>query len=496
MAITERRLLLRMIERLGSPHQQGCAASDLCPVPVAWFAAVPVFALHGSSCVVPLRRVRRAAPILMNVRPTDALDALQTGTPHRLLGVAETQELEFKRAGYRLDVEAQCWELGKDVAAMANGGGGLIIVGVATGREWNQAEDIVTATDGIARSSVSETKYRSVIAREVYPPPEGVRVIWVGDDPGFLVIVVPAQPSDQSPAVLPRVFAPDSERPVKAFAVPSRDGSDTTWLPVGIVHRDLADGRRSRTNDPEPATPVAAPTFGCEDLRAHVEHIEQFMGWSDLPTLAISAWPRGPGRRPDDLYSPDGLAGALHHPPVFRSNGFGLSYAEAPKRIGQALVVTSQERCIWLEHTGVLTAATSASTEFLAWAQRDALPDSNDALRINAWVIAEYTLTFTTLVEQALIPRYGPCDIAVSIQGASGRRRALALAPGAPDHAFSSFGQRQATGPDLLDCFPFDGTAEQAAFRIVLSIYEFFGHRTQDLPFAEDGRIPVAKFAP
>jgi hypothetical protein len=433
---------------------------------------------------------------LIDVTPADALDALQAGTPHRLLGAAETQHLEFKRAGYQLDVEAQCWELGKDVAAMTNGGGGLIIIGVATGREPNQADDIVKAADGVARSSVREAKYRSVIAREVYPPPEGIRIIWVGDDPGFLVIDVPAQSSDQSPAVLPRIFDPDNERPVRAFAVPSRDGSDTTWLPVGIIHRDLADGRRSRTTGPEPAVTVDAPTFGCGDVTAHVEQIEQFMGWSDLPTLAITAWPIGTRRRPDDLYSPDGLFGALHRPPVFRANGFGLSFAEAPKRIGQALVVASQERCIWLDHTGVLTAATSASTEFLAWTQRDAHPESTEALRINAWVIAEYTLTFTTLVEQSLMPRYGSYELAVSIQGASGRRRALTLAPGTPDQAFRSFGQRQATGPDLLDCLPFAGTAEQAAFRVVLAVYEFFGHRAHDIPFAEDGRITVAKLAP
>ncbi|MFF1569806.1 helix-turn-helix domain-containing protein [Streptomyces sp. NPDC058293] len=67
--------------------------------------------------------------------PTDlksALAALDAHEPLSLLGLRETQWLDAKGGPYQLANPRSVEELAKDVAAFANVGGGLIVIGIAT----------------------------------------------------------------------------------------------------------------------------------------------------------------------------------------------------------------------------------------------------------------------------------------------------------------------------------------------------------------------------
>src|SRR5438067_1534205 len=70
----------------------------------------------------------------------EALAILESGEFDQLIGRPETPEVEFKGEPYQLDRETQRFELAKDVSAMANAAGGVIIFRAQTfGWFWRQA---------------------------------------------------------------------------------------------------------------------------------------------------------------------------------------------------------------------------------------------------------------------------------------------------------------------------------------------------------------------
>ena len=64
--------------------------------------------------------------------PQEIIKILESKEYHNLVGVVETDEVEFKREPYQLDMNSQKQELSKDVTGLANSKGGVIVIGVKT----------------------------------------------------------------------------------------------------------------------------------------------------------------------------------------------------------------------------------------------------------------------------------------------------------------------------------------------------------------------------
>ena len=71
----------------------------------------------------------------------ELLLALERRDYDSILGTAESEQIDFKEAPYQLDSPRQRWELAKDVAALANARGGLIVLGFRTSRDENHLVD-------------------------------------------------------------------------------------------------------------------------------------------------------------------------------------------------------------------------------------------------------------------------------------------------------------------------------------------------------------------
>ncbi|WP_030390999.1 RNA-binding domain-containing protein, partial [Streptomyces sp. NRRL S-241] len=123
-----------------------------------------------------------------------ALAALEAHRPGSLLGLRETQWLDAKKAPYRLTEDPKAVEeLTKDVAAFANGGGGVIVVGIATRLEHD--EEVLDHVVGVDPAAVNVDQIRKLIRQRVSPAPRGVRVGWSGAEGNerVLFIEIPAQ---------------------------------------------------------------------------------------------------------------------------------------------------------------------------------------------------------------------------------------------------------------------------------------------------------------
>jgi hypothetical protein len=136
-------------------------------------------------------------------------DILASGDFAQFIGMAEDAVLEMKRQHYDLaTAAADRYELAKDVSALANSGGGYILIGLATQKEPERQIDVVNALNLIAAASFPIPQCEGMIDTHVYPRIEGLAVTWRqanGTTDGLGVIYVPPQREDLKPFIISKV---------------------------------------------------------------------------------------------------------------------------------------------------------------------------------------------------------------------------------------------------------------------------------------------------
>ncbi|MEV4333646.1 RNA-binding domain-containing protein [Streptomyces sp. NPDC049597] len=202
-----------------------------------------------------------------------ALAALDAHHPDALLELRESQWIDAKKQPYQLSAPAVAEEFAKDVAAFANGGGGVIVIGIATRPE--RGEEILDHIVGVDPDAVSPDQVRKVLLQRITPAVRGLRIGWSGPDDGqrvaFLHIPV------QAPGQLFVVAAPTGKngapRP-DTVAVPIRDGDGTHWLPRTEVQQLLAAGVKA-SGMPTPEALAALVQEAAAATRADVLRVGQ-----------------------------------------------------------------------------------------------------------------------------------------------------------------------------------------------------------------------------
>jgi hypothetical protein len=204
--------------------------------------------------------------------------------------VTERAELDWKQklpmtaaADDRAAKEAQQAELAKDIAAMANSGGGMIVYGVAEARvEGTSAADRVVPVGPVDERTVRVI--RQVAGNLIYPPVTGIELYPIApedaSEEGVLVLLVPDSPD------APHLIHSKNR---DWFGVPYRHGPDTEWMverQIADAYRTRQEGRRRRLEefDDRFARFIASCGVGVHD------------NW-----IVAMALPETPLRRPRDL---------------------------------------------------------------------------------------------------------------------------------------------------------------------------------------------------
>ncbi|MEV5400854.1 RNA-binding domain-containing protein [Streptomyces cellulosae] len=173
-----------------------------------------------------------------------ALAALEADEPQALLGLRESQWIDAKKAAYRLPEPYAVEELSKDVAAFANGGGGVIVIGVAT--RPDRGTEVLDQIVGVDPATVNVDQIRKQIRQRITPSVLGVRIGWSGPEDAKRVVFIdiPAQPVDRPFVVAAPVGKHGAPR-ADTVAVPVRDGDQTHWLPRTEIQQLLTAGVRA-----------------------------------------------------------------------------------------------------------------------------------------------------------------------------------------------------------------------------------------------------------
>lgn len=179
-------------------------------------------------------------------------------------GVSESEALDWKQKLPEVRSLSE-GDVKKDVAAMANSGGGMIVYGV----EESQSRAIGRCDAG-ACDERYESTYRRVAINKISPPVFGLKFDYLGDEKRGISIEVPAS-SD----------VPHLVQYKDHFGAPVRNGSDTVWMnerQIEAMYRTRFDERRR----------------AAETLDGYYAEAAEQIGPSDRPWLIAVAHPRIP----------------------------------------------------------------------------------------------------------------------------------------------------------------------------------------------------------
>jgi hypothetical protein len=209
-----------------------------------------------------------------------ALDLVRASRSELLIGMRESDWLEVKSAPYRLDEPTEQIELAKDVAAMANSGGGMILLG-AKAKKLPEHEEI-HAINRCRLADVSPRRYRDLIHRRVYPEVRGFDVELIPDGSagtGVVLLYIPAQDEGQKPFIVHGALVGGKVR--GAFVgIPRRVGDSTIFVEPQTLHARLRAGERALSD---------TGGTGVSELRAQVIEVRDTSVPAWLRTVIAAA---------------------------------------------------------------------------------------------------------------------------------------------------------------------------------------------------------------
>lgn len=174
------------------------------------------------------------------VNREEVLVILDGGDFAPLIGVREDLEVEFKRQPYRLDAEGERFELAKDICAMANAGGGVIVLGVQTERREESPLDEAVRIRALARGLVDEGRYVALASERIYPRIQGLRVEFKAQandsNRGVVMIDVPPQAESDKLFLVQRPISEGTAAPGWLVAVAVRSVGRVDERRVGEIH--------------------------------------------------------------------------------------------------------------------------------------------------------------------------------------------------------------------------------------------------------------------
>lgn len=371
----------------------------------------------------------RHVPVADQTALAAALAAHRAGD---LLGTAEAGWVELKRQPYDLDRPAGKFELAKDVAAMANANGGVIVIGVATTSPPHEVRDVASEIRPFAKELGSVDAMKGVLKDWVVPP-QRPSLSWFESAPAsglfLLVATVQPLPERERPALVSRTVDEDGRARTRRFGLPVRRGDDTEWLTADHVRLLIRDGMAAGEAG-SPQGPAAGGGDEAGGLRA-VAAGEALRRWQDLddavPALhLVSTVDPAPGVLPG-LYARAGVRGWLDGPNGLRHNGFNFHnpYRQAEALPGAVGLASGRGLAVLVAQDGTVAAVVAADRSLLARSGGNV-----PGLPVSSVVLTEIVHEYLRVVGQAAERAPGAWTHRVSTTGFV--NGGVTLAPGHP----------------------------------------------------------------
>ena len=199
---------------------------------------------------------------LLGGRPEEASEAQLSSLVHG--AVREDADLDFKQERYG-NGESARRDLAGDIAAMANGRGGVIVIGL---RDEN---DVAVELTPVQLADGEEARIRQIAASNITPHLTfDIRVVESASDrsSGYYLLIVP-----------PSAMRPHAVRQDRNLRFPRRDGTTTRWLTEPEVADEYRDRFRTASDQVGRVKQILDEGFGAMDLAEGA-----FVGLAIVPT--------------------------------------------------------------------------------------------------------------------------------------------------------------------------------------------------------------------
>ena len=441
--------------------------------------------------------------------PDAVEDLLQRGELDSLVGRFEDRRIEFKGQPYILKSDEAKLELAKDVSALANSAGGVIVIGIRTKRDEVHSTDVACELRPFEANLVDVQQYRDVLDDWIYPPIKGVRIGWheSASDAGrgVVAIVVPAADGPESPALVTKSVVDQGRRTAgHLFGYFERQEDRVVELGVERLHGLLQDGRRvdEQIRDGfeslhalwESMQSVAqAPRMLEDRLTAVQDGVDlaiNAVGLAAAPSFSLWAMP-DPAPSIGGLFESrlSQVVQLLDSPKELRPSGFDLDFGGNSRMVEGRLrrAMTSEYGLLEVWRDGSVIMVKRGDRSGLGWPGKH----SGTQLLVNQLVLVETTLLFTMFLEQLYeLSKSSVEEVHLGIRLRDMEREGQhCLLEAGPLTDFRPFDCKEAPdgAVDRKAIWPVgQDSAAQAAFRLVSELYAWFGYEADRVPYTED----------
>src|SRR5579863_7313892 len=460
----------------------------------------------------------------------EAIQVLRSGHFDQFLGTTESAQVEAKGEPYQLSgSDRQKHELAKDVSALANSSGGIILIGFRTTRNVLTSVEEIEACRPFDASLFATEQYRNVMQDWIHPPIHSVQLDYYPSpsEPGkgVAAIIVPAEAPEGKPYIVTRVVAQDGrvlgtligyfERVLDRIPAASagtlrshiKDGMRFGEFSERLSNIEVAlakllppageeadDSQLFRTRDQIATNEVAKETRLAERIAARIAEAENAAERTGKPNLVVAAWATSKCSLPQLFESEAApIVKLLERPPTLRGNGFAI---RVPRQ--SSIVKGKLRRCVvqgyeiidlWKDAT--LVAVGPGDYDLLCWARQ---PRDNVGLSIRNFVLGEVVLNFVQLAldvfkQAAPLPTH--LKFLLSLENMTVYGLPCTLSSERDNIRFPRAGEMK-TAPDSTvkgECeIPFDKMdVGSVVYELLAQIYAFFGFNYTDMPYvAED----------
>ncbi|MEP7367805.1 MAG: ATP-binding protein, partial [Acidobacteriota bacterium] len=337
----------------------------------------------------------------------------------RLIGSVEDEAIEFKAETYRLGTDSGKQELAKDITALANAGGGIILVGVKTQKSAHVLGDVAKEIRPFDSSLLNADQFSQVI-KEWIQPPLKTPPKWVASKydatKGLVIVEVPAATEESRPYLVTRYVDSGGKVNTTVFGYYVRHQAGVAAMSVeslhSIINRGLSD-RLSRIDetlqrlvesDQEERTAslrLSHKTLIEAQFNRELQEATQEIGFQTLPNIVLGAYPME-AINLIGLFDPSRseLLPRLRTPVQFRSDGWDVAIDIPLENVhGRLRRQMKRENKLWqISNEGIALFLGRGDSRFLSHGPIDR--KQNDPYLILPLALAELTLTFTTRCRQ------------------------------------------------------------------------------------------------
>jgi hypothetical protein len=455
----------------------------------------------------------------------EELLAIVKETPSGLEGLQESQWLDFKRdphlkPGGKTE-DRHRFELAKDVTAMANSGGGVIVWGVTEVEDPEGVRKLVGRIVPIPRGVVDEGQVRRTLREWVFPTylHLDIRECEVNGGGSVWVIDIPPQASAHLPFVVVREWPPGKDDKSSArghVTMYRRSGTDNAHVPAEELHRWLHRGYPGLGSAGAMAEP--STIYGGEGVPQSERRSSGALVSTSAEALAeeldllgvqdgdayyfIQLTPAIEGRVPRFFDTGQGgFQGRFSGFKSLRPSNFGpfSSYALLSRTPSNALrrgIVASGG--VNVRDSGLSTFVCCQKT--LTWASDKFAPEGQ--LVINPIALPEFTLEACRFFSDEVLPswpvpsRPDECKWRVGVASPRGASK-LYLPKGRPEPIsvraswfLSPPAKTETFESDFRTTTSSDGA--RLAFEVLCEVFHHFGYDSEAIPFQVDGAIDSA----